>query len=192
MRREEPLWLHRSQAALLHPDWALESHPVSQAPMHRHRPDFISVRQALPLSWQQARCPATSLAITLPGAWRSLWATVVCWFPCQLSPTSGSSLWEGQGRGRRGWLGFLTEMECLFVMELVFPKPALGLETLRLTPSVYQKSMGFWVSLMHGKLTGCLGKELGGGIRYLGTSAGSTAGPRRHVPRTLDPGVSST
>lgn len=119
-------------------------------PMDRHRPDFVSVRQSLPLPWQQARCPATSTAITLPGAWRSLRATVVCWFPRLPAPTSGSSPWEEQGRGRREWIGKRMgwggiQRKYPFVMELGPPKPATGVKRLRLTPSVHQKSMEFKV-----------------------------------------------
>lgn len=49
------------------------------------------------LSNQPCYHPAWSLAVSLGNS--------VCWFPRLPSPTSGSSPWEGQGRGRRGWLG---------------------------------------------------------------------------------------
>lgn len=96
------------------------------SPMHRHRPAFVSVRQSLPLSWQQARCPATSLAITLlePGGFSGQQRSVGS-HAC-LRPLPVQALGKGKEGAEEGGWGMPAERERPFVMELGSPKARPG------------------------------------------------------------------
>ncbi|XP_052619296.1 synaptotagmin-5 isoform X3 [Peromyscus californicus insignis] len=150
-RREGPLWMHRPQATLNHPLWAARSR--SWVPCTgTARPWFLCVSPSRCLGNRLvAQQPALLSPCLEPGGLSGQqWSDGS--YAC-LRPLPVQALGKGKEGAEEegGWGIRLQRGIVLLRWNWVPPKPALGLERLRLTPSVHRKS------LMRGKLNGCLG-----------------------------------